>query len=770
MIEAGPAPSPDTYDPRPLDIAGVELGPEVERLTELLARHVHDTWAQARLAEGWVYGPARDDAGKTHPCLVPYGELPESEKEYDRRVALGTLKAIVAAGYHVVPPQPDAAGILSDDASAATIAALKRQLRHAALDLQTLSALWRGHSRPSWGADPELYALLGNRLLDAGSPLLAHDVLAEGLRHRPGDVRLRQLLGWALAGSGAPRRANAVLSGLHVEGHEDEETLGLLARTHKDLARHAADAAEHRQHLQLAHELYLRAFRLTGGEGFYSGVNAATSALLLGQRSVADELAREARASCRIAYERCVGEGGDCYYQLATLAETALILGETSEAERWYAEAAEAGRGRFGRLMSTRRNARLILGATRRPREWIDDLIRIPRVVVFAGHMIDQPDRLTPRFAADAEGAVAAAIARRLAEIDAGFGFASAACGGDILFLEAIDRRMGETHVVLPYEREQFVQDSVDCGPGGGWVTRFDHVLERAAEVVVATGQRFAAGSKLYDYANLLLLGLATLQSQALDTELVPLVLWDGNPGDRPGGTAGVVECCQALGYAVEMIDVPAAPAAPAQPVRASSAGAASDDCDVHIMGILFADVANFSALRDHEISLFVRHFLGSVDELIRHSPHAPIIKNTWGDGLYFVFSSVRDAGVFALDLCDLAGATDWAAKGLRPDLQIRVAVHAGPLFACVDPVTGQRTFTGKHAARAARIEPVTPVGLAYASQEFAALAAASRVADFSCEFVGRIALPKTGGVLPVYLLTRTLVGRGEAVPVTRRA
>ena len=89
------------YSPRPIDTSAVVLPAELLALTERLAESTHDLWAAQRLAEGWTFGPARDDAGRRHPCLVPYSELPESEKEYDRRTALGTLKAILALGYTI---------------------------------------------------------------------------------------------------------------------------------------------------------------------------------------------------------------------------------------------------------------------------------------------------------------------------------------------------------------------------------------------------------------------------------------------------------------------------------------------------------------------------------------------------------------------------------------------------------------------------------------------------------------------------------------------
>lgn len=92
------------YEPKPIDTSGVHLSQEIGNLTELLARNAHDLWAQLRLAQGWTYGPQRDDGAKKHPCLVSYEELPEPEKEYDRRAAMDTLRAIIALGYRILPP------------------------------------------------------------------------------------------------------------------------------------------------------------------------------------------------------------------------------------------------------------------------------------------------------------------------------------------------------------------------------------------------------------------------------------------------------------------------------------------------------------------------------------------------------------------------------------------------------------------------------------------------------------------------------------------
>lgn len=91
----------NSYQPTPIDTTLVALSPEIQELTERLAENAHDHWARQRLADGWRYGPARDDINKHHPCLIPYRDLPEAEKVYDRQTAMETLKAIMALGYSI---------------------------------------------------------------------------------------------------------------------------------------------------------------------------------------------------------------------------------------------------------------------------------------------------------------------------------------------------------------------------------------------------------------------------------------------------------------------------------------------------------------------------------------------------------------------------------------------------------------------------------------------------------------------------------------------
>ena len=95
------------YRPTPISTEGINLPAELSALVEQLAENNHDHWAKQRLEAEWMYGPLRDDARKTHPDLVPYGDLPEHEKDLDRTSVVETLKVILKLGYEIVPRSCD---------------------------------------------------------------------------------------------------------------------------------------------------------------------------------------------------------------------------------------------------------------------------------------------------------------------------------------------------------------------------------------------------------------------------------------------------------------------------------------------------------------------------------------------------------------------------------------------------------------------------------------------------------------------------------------
>ncbi len=748
--------SPSRFKPVTIDTSNISLPTELTNLVEMLARNTHDVWARQRLLEGWTYGRHRNDKNKEDPLLIPFDQLATNEQEYARNAVTEILKVIHKEGFTLVKEKSlTAAHELKT--SAASMDFLQQ---FGSLNLGSLLSLWHSRIPSEWIDTPEIYQYLGQRILKFGEPLLAYDVVTEGLTCSPKNVRLQQLLALSLARSGATQRANELLMKLRKEGHLDEETLGILARTHKDFWSQASDPKEQKRHLRLAHKYYMEAYKLH--RGYYAGINAATLSLQLGKNDQAVQLADEVTSICLKVLAETPEKDPNRYWPLATLGEAALIKRRWSEAENWYGQAGELGRGNFVELSSTRRNARLILDHLGRDRASVEAAFRIPRVAVFSGHMIDQGDRATPRFPPHLESEVAATIRARLNQLDIGIGFASAACGSDILFLEALLERDGDAHIVLPFNKERFIEESVDVGKGN-WRERFDRVMLQASQVITASNHQLNDDSTSYEYANLLLHGLAKIKARQLETGLVRQVVWDGRGGDGPGGTASVIEEWQSAGHEVDVIDLgeilrrsPSAVEIRSRKKKVTRKSRSKPGTlPTQIRAMLFADAINFSKLDEQQIPLFLKHFLRPIGKLSSKAAYDPEVKNTWGDGLFFVFENVRDVGLFALELAELISETSWESKGLSKDLNLRIALHAGPVYSVTDPITDQPTISGTHVSRAARIEPITPPGQVYASQAFAALAAAQGIEEFSCDYVGQTPLAKGYGTFPTYHVQR---------------
>jgi tetratricopeptide (TPR) repeat protein len=638
-------------------------------------------------------------------------------------------------------------------------------------DAHALLQSWQQHDESVWALSPAPYVRAAEALRKAGEPLVAYDVIAEGLRHHPTSVRLRQLQGFTLAQSGDAERAIAVMESLASEPGQSpeqlEETLAGLARVYKEQAlRRSGDEAT--RAAAQSRDAYLRAHQLSGG--YYSGINAATMALRLGDGAAARALATIVGPIAESAVDS--GPPDQRYWAAATVAESALILGDDERAIGWYRRALAYG-DEPGAVASTRRNARLIVDALHASRAAVDNVLRVPRVASIVGSVRLAADGPFP---AALEAELAATISRRLDDDDVRFGFSSGAAGTDIMLLEAVAQRGGRTHIVLPYSPEEFIPDRVARAGAGPWRERFDRAVANADELVVATDRRFTAGTALHEYAERLLFGLARVQTIALDTEIVPFVVLDD--GANALEVDARLDSLRARGEMPVLIDVRSMRGARVESSTVIANPASDWAADTRILGILFADVVHSSSLTDDQQPLLVAHFLGRIGRLARESPNRPVWKNTWGDGLYMVFDDIGQAGRFSLELRDVISGTSWADYGLPAHLTMRIGLHAGPIFSYQDPITGYQNFTGRHTIRGARIEPVTLPGQVYASREYTALAAAAFADDFTCTPVGRVTLAKNAATTSLFVLewaSRPVSAPGQAtmpprVPATDEA
>jgi class 3 adenylate cyclase/tetratricopeptide (TPR) repeat protein len=725
---------------------------ELEKISKLVAHYAGHAQVEDRKKQASKRAPGRPSYKQRRGRQASFDKLPKAERKHARQTALRMLKSLLSLGYRIQSPagvHPVLRGPKVNELQQ-TVA----KLRSEKPPLNELRTIWESRDRASWALFVEPYAALAEQLIQKGEPFIGHDVAVEGLNFFSADVRLRQLQALALARSGAPHEANRILRALLEEGHEDVETLSLLARTHKDFWRLAAAPSRRRKELRIAYGYYLRGFEKT--RNYYPGINAAALALILGKQRDAKNLATEVRKICLHA----IRDKDRSYWSMATLADAYLILGDVRSARRSYADAVSRGGNDWTAIYATRRQARILSSRVLRSAHALDDCLPITPVVVFCGHMIDAPRRPVDRFPAALAEKVKDEISLRLDQWKAQIGYASAACGSDILFLEAMLERGGEIHIVLPMALPDFRKLSVDIDAAGNWGRRFSRVLKQAASITYAAQHRYAGHPVVFEYSNQVLLGLAMLKCQMFETELRPLAVWDGKPGAGLGGTADSVRMWRDAKQRVEIVKLdppsPATAAVKSQGHRAPATLRSGPPIpEQKIRSMLFADVVGYSKLDETEIPIYMSGFMGRVASLLRTTQHKPEVKNTWGDAVYLVFKSVRSAGVFAIELRNMIRKTKWQKIGLLKSLNVRIGLHAGPVFSFQDPVLKQPTYTGSHVSWTARIEPIAEEGQIYASEPFAALAAATGVKEFACDYVGEKRLAKKYGAARVYLIRK---------------
>jgi hypothetical protein len=606
--------------------------------------------------------------------------------------------------------------------------------------------------------------------LERGAPWAACDAFRDAVAQHPENSELHYLGALAHARAGAAQEAHALLDRAQPLAAGDArlqtEILSLRGRLWKDRLHRTQDATASRERAMHARNEYLAAHALARDP--YPGINAATLSLFLGDSGAARALAGEivATLAARTAPLTC--------WDHATLGEAQLVLGDIDRARDAYSAAYASAPEDAGSIASMRRQVRLIARVVPEAAGLLD-VLPAPTVTAFAGHMIDAPGRAKPRFPPALEAAVAAAIRDRLARMHRPIVYTSAACGADLIAIEAALELGAEVNVLLPFNRDDFVGTSVAVG-GPGWTERFDAGLARATRVIPATEESHLGDDVLFEHAAMLVEGLTALRAAQLETSPSFLCVLDATEQGRIGGTRRSYERWKARFGSPEMIDLAelrgsgafdasrqSAPAVTARrdsrpvvdPLAKGSANNLAARPRRTLRTLLFADFAGYSRLHDAYAPLFQGKFWEIVAAQFAAAPVKPVMTNSWGDAIYAVYDAPEAAAEFALRLLASVHEVDWTAAGLSDSSQIRVALHAGPVFSGFDPIMGRDNYFGSSVTRAARIEPVTPPGMAYASEAFAATLAATGREAFLLEYVGALPLAKGYGESRIYRLDR---------------
>ena len=231
----------------------------------------------------------------------------------------------------------------------------------------------------------------------------------------------------------------------------------------------------------------------------------------------------------------------DRFWLLATLGEALLHLDRQAEAIAAYRQAVTTTHPDDWMLVSAAAQLRLLAQLGFAVPAAIVESLRLPAVVLFVGHMIDQPGRTPPRFLPEMEREVRAGIEACLADLDARIGFSMAACGSDLLFIEAMQEREAEANIILPFDAEDFIATSVAFA-GPQWVRRFRRALKLAGNhVTYATTERYLGTESLFRYGNQILHGLAQQRARSVGSEPYLVAVYDEHSPAIEGGTADVI-------------------------------------------------------------------------------------------------------------------------------------------------------------------------------------------------------------------------------------
>jgi adenylate cyclase len=426
--------------------------------------------------------------------------------------------------------------------------------------------------------------------------------------------------------------------------------------------------------------------------GYYPLINAATLMLLGGDPERAE----------RLASQTLIEAGDDDYWSLVSRAEAHLILGEEAEAAS-VLEKASASPVPPTDLASTRKQLLRVCEAKAISSDLLWAL-RIPAVLYYRGENLTGPEIA----ARDIQSA-----ARKL---NAGFAYGSLASTGDIVLAEALLDMGLELNLVLPYRAEEFRKAAIPQS----WAGRFEACVRRAASLSFVLDNDVLHHDCLLAMSAAQAAGLALYRADKVASTALCLSIENGVLGtpelDWPGLCG---EPCVGIG----------------------------PRC------LLFADVKGFSRLPERDMEAFVRHFMGGLAEAIGGFTQDIDYRATAGDGVFLVLRTPLLAARCGLAMQAWVSAFDRDRRGIAADLQLRIAIHYGPVHPVHDPILDRPSFAGREIIRAARMEPITPPGEIFVTEQLASALFLSGESGLRCDYVGVLPSAKGFGSFRMYAI-----------------
>ena len=570
-------------------------------------------------------------------------------------------------------------------------------------------------------------------LISAGDLAAAYDEAMRAISDDDHSPQMRYLAVLALARMGAIAQARAAYDSFDIASIGSVDALSLNARLLKDVA-FIAPAENRTGALLAAAAAYKDVFEKTGDP--YPGVNAATLYRLAGKADQARTLAKE------LSRHTTITDPGS-YYDQVTRAEILLNMDDVTGAVQALTAAGSMARKDHGSRATTRNQLKRLAEAAGLGESEIAKLLAplaSGTVIHFCGRMFRCDASIEARLVAD--------IAGELDRLDVIAGYGALACGADILIAEALLKRGAELHVVLASSPQAFAATSV--APGGpGWTARYFACLEAASSLRIVGDDSYARHPSAFGFSTEIAIGLAIIRARYLASPVRQITIddRDTSQGNGVAGSTADVARWQEAGFETIRI-VPPALTVPTFPAKKPETKKSPER---KALSLLFADFAGFTGLAENSLPDFWQKVLGSAAEALDEQGSRVVYRNTWGDACFAVFKEPEAAAQAAWSIQQrLAGVWQVPANS-----GMRISLHYGLVFSGEDPVLQRESIYGREVSRAARIEPITPPGFVYASENFAAACASRPNTPFRFGYVGRLTLPKNFGEERLYRLTR---------------
>jgi len=569
-----------------------------------------------------------------------------------------------------------------------------------------------------------------NAAIAAASGLGDHlgviDLAARGLREHPGSAPLEyaQLLAFARAGAG--HEAETRLQALRQSGRLDSiadpglrnNFAALAARLLKDRATEAEPAEQALLAARAAaayEDVYLQS-----GES-YPAINAATLWRIAGDAGRAVKMVHAALAS--VATER------ESYWTLATIAEARMLLGDEPGAAAAFQAAVAAGAGRLSDIASTRRQLAWLAGIIGLGNKVVA-AIPAPQVVHWLASPLNDPDAVVE---------LPAGIQTSARDGPGLLAYGSILSAADLAIGEALLLRDAKLHLVLPCAAD-ICRGLLATRGGSAAMARFDRLLSEARAVSEVTEVTLEGDPEEMTVLRLALIqarGLAMLRGAYLSTSVRVLLATPGHT-DLRELSPGTTDLDRLLAGWPDL-------------GRADSIWSGRQ-----ARALVFGDVKGFSSISEKEHVAFLRVIVGGFADALATLNGAVEYAETAGDGLYVVLTDVATAVRACHALHRAVVGPRLLAAGLPEDLGLRLSAHVGPVFHGLDRVTGREKFFGKEVIRTARIEPITPPGETYVTEQFASALCCVTGGIYDCEYVGRQPMAKGFGECRMYTLRET--------------